>query len=167
MRFSFIALVVLIVWAAAGQPSFAAASCGGDFGEWLAAFKKDASERKLARHRASLANLDATIRLYAPELDPDTIPPKRAYRRTRYFAKGELSRPRPVVLRQASGKPMRTAAITCAIVADKGFPIGDGALSEAVTDMILTVLRRLGKRETVIKSGTSRNAQWVLAPSLL
>ena len=71
------------------------------------------------------------------------------------------------MLRQASGKPMRTAAITCAIVADKGFPIGDGALSEAVTDMILTVLRRLGKRETVIKSGTSRNAQWVLAPSLL
>jgi CspA family cold shock protein len=43
-------------------------------------------ERKLGRHRASLANIDATIRLYAPELDPDSIPPKRTYRRTRYFA---------------------------------------------------------------------------------
>jgi hypothetical protein len=49
-------------------------------------------ERKLARHRASLAAIDTTIRLYAPELNPDSIPPKRTYRRTRYFAKGELSR---------------------------------------------------------------------------
>ena len=124
-------------------------------------------ERKLARHRASLAALDATIRLYAPELDPDSIPPKRTYRRTRYFAKGELSRRIVSVLRQADGKPMTTAAITAAIVLDKGFPIGEGALSEAVTDMTLTVLRRLGKREEVVKSGSSRNAQWALAPALI
>ncbi|MDR3419988.1 MAG: hypothetical protein P4L80_01900 [Xanthobacteraceae bacterium] len=124
-------------------------------------------ERKLARHRASLAAIDATIRLYAPELDPDAIPPKRTYRRTRYFAKGELSRRVIDVLRQASGKPMTTAAITSAIVADKGFPIGEGALSEAVTDMVLAVLRRLSKRGEVAKSGTSRNAQWALALELL
>ncbi len=124
-------------------------------------------ERKLARHRASLAAIDATIRLYAPELDPDSIQPKRTYRRTRYFAKGELSRRVVSVLRQADGKPMTTAAITSAIVADKGFPVGEGALSEAITDMVLTVLRRLCKRETVAKSGTTRNAQWALAPSFL
>ena len=124
-------------------------------------------ERRLARHRATLANLDATIRLYAPELDPDSIPPKRTYRRTRYFAKGELARRVLAVLRQAGGKPMTTAAITSAIMADKGFPIGEGALSEAVNDMALTVLRRLCKRETVAKSGACRNAQWALAPSLL
>ena len=124
-------------------------------------------ERKLARHRAALASLDATIRLYAPELDPNSIPPKRTYRRTRYFAKGELARRVLDVLRQAAGKPMTTAAITSAIMADKGFPIGEGALSEAVNDMTLTVLRRLSKRETVGKTGTSRNAQWALAPSLL
>jgi hypothetical protein len=124
-------------------------------------------ERKLARHRASLAAIDATIRLYAPELDPDSIPPKRTYRRTRYFAKGELARRIISMLRQADGKPMTTAAITSAALADKGFPIGEGAVSEAVTDMVLTVLRRLSKREEVTKSGTSRNAQWALAPSLL
>ncbi len=124
-------------------------------------------ERKLARHRASLAAIDGTIRLYAPELDPDSIQPKRTYRRTRYFAKGELSRRVVSVLRQADGKPMTTAAITSAIVMDKGFPVGEGALSEAVTDMTLTVLRRLCKQETVAKSGASRNAQWALARSLL
>ncbi len=37
---------------------------------------------------------------------------------------------------------MTTAAITSAVLADKGFPIGEGALSEAITDMTLTVLRR-------------------------
>jgi len=124
-------------------------------------------ERKLARHRASLAAIDATMRLYAPSLDPDTIPPKRTYRRTRYFAKGELSRLVVSALRLANGKPMTTAAITSAIVAEKGFPIGEGALSEAVTDMVLTVLRRLSKRETVAKSGATRNAQWALTPGLL
>ncbi len=124
-------------------------------------------ERKLARHRANLANIDATIRLFAPELNPDSIPPKRTYRRTRYFAKGELSRRILSVLREASGKPTSTAAIASAVLAGKDFPIGEGVLSEAVTDMVLTVLRRLSKRETVAKSGTSRNAQWALAPSLL
>ena len=124
-------------------------------------------ERKLARHRASLAAIDATIRLYAPDLNPDSIPPKRTYRRTRYFAKGELSRRVVDVLRQAAGKPMTTAAIMSAIVADKGFPIGEGALSEAVTDMVLTVLRRLSKRQEVAKSGISRNAQWALMPAFL
>jgi hypothetical protein len=78
-----------------------------------------------------------------------------------------LSRRVISALRQTDGKPMTTAAITSAIVADKGFPVGEGALSEAVTDMVLTVLRRLSKREEVAKSGTSRNAQWALAPSLL
>jgi len=124
-------------------------------------------ERKLARHRAALANIDATIRLYAPELDPDSIPPKRTYRRTRYFAKGELSRRVVGVLRQANGKPMTAAAITSAIVADKGFPVGEGALSEAVTDMVLTVLRRLCKRVEMAKSEATRNAHWALTPALL
>jgi hypothetical protein len=123
-------------------------------------------ERKLARHRASLASLDATIRLFAPELNPDTIPAKRTYRRTRYFAKGELSRRVLDALRKADG-PLTTAAIVRAIMADKGFPIDEGALSAAITDMAITVLRRLSKRGTVTKSGTSRNAQWALAAALL
>lgn len=124
-------------------------------------------ERKLARHRANLANIDATIRLFAPELNPDSIPPKRTYRRTRYFTKGELSRRVLSALRQADGKPMTTAAIVRAVMTDKGFPIDEGAVSAAVTDMALTVLRRLCKRGTVTKLGTSRNAQWALAPALL
>jgi hypothetical protein len=64
-------------------------------------------ERKLKQQRASLAHIDATIRLFAPGLNPDAIPPKRSYRRTRYFAKGELSRRCLDVLRDAKGHLQR------------------------------------------------------------
>jgi len=48
-------------------------------------------ERKITRQRVNLAHIDATIRLFSPDTDPNAIPPKRTYRRTRYFAKGELA----------------------------------------------------------------------------
>jgi hypothetical protein len=47
-------------------------------------------ERKINRQRAELAHVDATIRLFSPGANPDTILPKRPYRRTRYFARNEL-----------------------------------------------------------------------------
>jgi hypothetical protein len=33
-------------------------------------------EKRIARQRANLANLDATIRLFSPGANPDAIPPK-------------------------------------------------------------------------------------------
>src|SRR5258708_35208231 len=58
-------------------------------------------ERKITRQRVNLAHIDATIRLFSPDTDPNAIPPKRTYRRTPDFADGELppiSSPRRVVL---------------------------------------------------------------------
>lgn len=49
------------------------------------------TEKKLAKLRASLANLDAAMNLLTPD-HPDAIPPRRAYRRTKYFARNELAR---------------------------------------------------------------------------
>jgi hypothetical protein len=48
----------------------------------------------------------------------------------------------------------------------KGMPSGDAAFKEIVAVRALTVLRRLAKRGTVIKSRISRNAQWALALEL-
>src|ERR1700736_3470010 len=61
-------------------------------------------EKRIARQRASLANLDATIKLFSPGTNPDSIPPKRAYRRTRYFAHNELSRLTQDALRTANSR---------------------------------------------------------------
>jgi hypothetical protein len=118
-------------------------------------------EKRIARQRANLANLDATIKLFSPGTNPDSIPPKRAYRRTRYFARNELSRLTQDTLRTASG-PLTSAEIAAAVMRAKGMPSGDAAFKEIVAGRALTVLRRLTKRGGVIKHGTSRNAQWAL-----
>ncbi len=72
-------------------------------------------EKRIARQRANLANLDATIKLFSPGTNPDAIPPKRAYRRTRYFAHNELSRLTQDALRMASG-PLTSAEIAGAVI---------------------------------------------------
>ena len=108
--------------------------------------------------------MDATIKLFSPGTNPDSIPPKRSYRRTRYFARNELSRLTQDALRTASG-PLTSAEIAGAVMRVKGIPPGDAAFKEIVAERVLTVLRRLVKRGTVAKHGTSRDAQWMLASS--
>ena len=118
-------------------------------------------EKRIARQRANLTNLDATIKLFSPGTNPDAIPPKRAYRRTRYFAHNELSRLTQDALRTASGPPT-SAEIAAAVMQAKGMPADDAAFKEIVAARAPTALRRLVKRGAVVKSGTSRNAKWVL-----
>jgi len=92
----------------------------------------------------------------------DAIPPKRAYRRTRYFARNELSRLTQDALRTASG-PLTSAEIAAAVMQAKGMPSGDAAFKEIVAARALTVLRRLTKRGAAVKHGTSRDAKWAVA----
>src|SRR5580692_12602200 len=99
-------------------------------------------EKRIARQRANLANLDATIKLFSPGINPDAVPPKRAYRRTRYFARNELSRLTQDALRTASG-PLTSAEIAAAVMQAKGMPPGDVAFRGIVAARALTVLRRL------------------------
>ncbi len=122
-------------------------------------------EKKIKRLRANLAHVDATIRLFAPGLDPDAILPKRTYQRTRYFAKGELSRRCLDVLRDTEG-PLTTAEIAAAVMADKGPLASDPALIAAVAERVQGLLRNLSKRGAVIKTGISRDAQWALAKQI-
>src|ERR1700688_2003415 len=84
-------------------------------------------EKRIARQRANLANLDTTIKVFSPGTNPDAIPPKRAYRRTRYFAHNELSRLTQDVLRTASG-PLTSAEIAAAVMQAKGMAPDDAAL---------------------------------------
>src|SRR3984893_6501485 len=111
-------------------------------------------EKRIARQRANLANLDATIKLFSPGANPDAIPPKRAYRRTRYFAHNELSRLTQDALRTASG-PLTSAEIAAGVMQAKEMPPGDAAFKEIVAERALTVLRRRAQREAVIKHGRS------------
>jgi hypothetical protein len=122
-------------------------------------------EKRIARQRANLANLDATIKLFSPVTNPDAIPPKRPYRRTRYFARNEMSRLTQDALRTASG-PLTSAQIAAAVMQAKEMPPDDAAFKEIVAARALTVLRRLAKRGAIAKSGSSRNAKWALVHRL-
>src|ERR1700730_7782426 len=119
-------------------------------------------EKRIARQRANLANLDATIKFFSPSANPDAIPPKRPYRRTRYFAHNELSRLTQDALRTASG-PLMSAEIAAAVMQAKGMPPGDAAFKEIVAARALPGWRGLVKCGTGEKHGKSRNAQWLLA----
>src|ERR1700736_162610 len=96
-------------------------------------------EKRIARQRANLANLDAAIKLFSPGTNPDAIPPKRVYRRTRYFAHNELSRLTQDALRTASGL-LTSAGIAATVMQAKGMPSGDVAFKEIVADRTLSVL---------------------------
>src|SRR6202023_675060 len=123
-------------------------------------------EKRIARQRANLANLDATIKLFSPGTNPDAIPPKRVYRRTRYFAHNELSRLTQDAMRTAS-RPLTSAEIAAAVMQAKDMAANDAAFKEIIAERVLTVLRRLAKRGAVAKSGTSRDAKWALNACIL
>jgi hypothetical protein len=42
-------------------------------------------EKRAKAWRARLAHIDATINIFSPETDPHAMPPKKPYRRSRYF----------------------------------------------------------------------------------
>jgi hypothetical protein len=123
-------------------------------------------ERKLEQHRSDLTHIDGVLRLFQPDRDPDEIKPKRTYaRRTRYFAKGELSRLVLEALRDAQEKPQTTDEIAGQAIAAKGFDATDSALRVAVRDQMLTPLRALRKRGTVEQTGLGRGTRWKLTPA--
>jgi hypothetical protein len=118
-------------------------------------------ERKLEQHRADLTHIDGVLRLFQPDRDPEDIKPKRTYaKRTRYFARNELSRLCSDALREANGEMMTTEAIAAHIIDAKGFDGGDKAMQRSIRDQVLTVLRTARKRGLVEQLGLGRGLRW-------
>src|ERR1700732_4873477 len=85
----------------------------------------DELQRQLDQHRADLTHIDGVLRVLASDLDPETIRPKRSYRRNRYFARNELSRLCLGMLRIATGEMLSTDEIAARVIAAKGFDVAD------------------------------------------
>jgi hypothetical protein len=121
-------------------------------------------ERKLEQHRADLTRIDGVLRLFQPERDPGEIKPKRTYaRRTRYFARNELSRLTIDALREADGALMTTDEMAGRVVEAKGFDADDAALRKAIGEQCLALLRSFRKRGTVVQIGLGRGVRWKVA----
>jgi hypothetical protein len=118
-------------------------------------------ERKLEQHRADLTHIDGVLRLFQPDRDPGDIKAKRTYaRRTRYFARNELSRLCMDALRVADGALMTTEEIAGRVIEAKGFDAADAALRKAIGEQVLALLRSFRKRGTVEQIGLGRGVRW-------
>jgi hypothetical protein len=121
-------------------------------------------ERKLEQHRADLTHIDGVLRLFQPDRDPGDIKPKRSYvRRTRYFARNELSRLCMDALRAAAGALLTTDEIAGRIIEAKGFDAADAALRKAIGEQSLALLRSFRKRGIAQQIGLGRGVRWKLA----
>jgi hypothetical protein len=121
-------------------------------------------ERKLEQHRADLTHIDGVLRLFQPDHDPGEIKPKRTYaRRTRYFARNELSRLCMDALRAADGAMLSTDDIAGRLIEAKSFDAADAALRKAIGEQCLALMRSFRKRGTVEQIGLGRGVRWKLA----
>jgi hypothetical protein len=94
-----------------------------------------------------LPQLDAVIRMFTPDCNPDMIPPIRPGSHGLFFRYRELSRLIYDVLREAKG-PQPFEGIVDQVVAIKGFTMDDGHVRKNIRDMIranLIRLERVGK----------------------
>jgi hypothetical protein len=121
-------------------------------------------ERKARYWKAALSHVDATLRPFSAEIDPDTIPPKRTYRQSRYFSGSELARFCMDELRKAE-QPMPASAIYHAAVKADGVP-DDPRTKTALVERILRFMREKQDAGLVAKIGISHDARWALRDDL-
>ncbi|HEY8071151.1 MAG TPA: hypothetical protein VIE47_04185 [Methylocystis sp.] len=97
-------------------------------------------ERQADQHRADLAHLEATMRLFNPNVEPETFQPTPPRRRNDWFRPGECRRRIHDVLRDAAG-PM-TREIVEGVMAAKKLPDDDARTCELIHKTVLGSLNR-------------------------
>ena len=122
-------------------------------------------EKELSRQRADLAHLDGTLRLFAPDLAPQSITPRRRIEINDWFEKGERSRLVLALLRTAD-RPLTTRKIANRLAASKGIDPSDAQTLDAVHKTILGLLNG-GKNKGFIQrieGAPGKAASWRIAP---
>jgi hypothetical protein len=114
-------------------------------------------EQQLAEHRASLTHVDATMRLFDPELRPEDIRPRQQRTRSVWFRPGECLRLIYDVLREAP-EPMATRELAARIMAVKSIVVSDDRQRELIEKTILASLNRA--HETIERIKTAGVVRW-------
>jgi hypothetical protein len=123
----------------------------------------DMHMREIDRLRAELVHLDATMRLFDPEANPEDIFGKRRFpTRTEYFARGEVTRMVYEAMRQAES--VTTLEITETALREKQIPESDKRVRRDFINRIGNVLHDLRRRGKVEKIGRGPGVRWKIAP---
>lgn len=118
-------------------------------------------ERHVRRHRTQIAKIDATIRLFAPNM----IMAKRQvakFVRSVHFADGELTKRCQDALREADGGMVTTDAIVWRAMQDKGLNLKDADLRADFGRRFTWTLTAMLGRGKVRKVGSGSGAKWGL-----
>lgn len=100
-----------------------------------------ALEAKIGQHRANLVHIDATLRLFAPEIEPDAIRPKRQNARNEWFARGECLRLIYDILRDQD-TPVGSGEIVRRLMIAKGIDAGDRTIGQLFYKAVNNTLLR-------------------------
>jgi hypothetical protein len=117
------------------------------------------TEQQLGQFRANLVHLDATIRLFAPRMEPKTIPAKRIRQSDLWCEQGELPRRVLDALRRA-GEPIRAPDLVRAVTIDKGLDPADRPSFVRVQWKARDTLNRLNKRGLLASDGAGHGVLW-------
>jgi len=109
-------------------------------------------EQQLVRQRADLTHLDATMRLFDPDIQPNEIPSKQRRPHSAWFRHGECLRLIYDELRDAS-QPMTTRELTERIVRVKAIPADDDRSRGLMQKTLLSSLNRAKETIARIESG--------------
>ena len=116
-------------------------------------------KKKLDWAERQLKHVDATLTLFDPAIDPNTIPKARPAKRVKMFRQGELNRLILDALRTA-GEPMRTFDVITSVMLALGHEeTARPALGPRVRSNLQYLLRQKGE---VQKIGSGTSARWTL-----
>ncbi len=105
-----------------------------------------------------MVHVDAVLRLYAPELEPDCIPSRAVRRRNGWFKPGELVRIVLDTLRVAP-VPMPTREIAAAVMLLRGLDPADMHTARLVGKLVSNALARQAG-DLVEKIALNRSVTW-------
>ena len=108
-------------------------------------------EQQLGQFRADLIHIDATIRLFAPTLEPETIKAKVIRRRNDWFEPGEVKRRVLDTLRR-SDQPMAAPGLVRVVMSERGLDPADRSVFAKIQLKVGANLRQLASRGVLIRS---------------
>src|ERR1700742_3832712 len=116
-------------------------------------------EQQLTRQRTNLAHLDATMRLFDPEIRPQEIRAKQRRARSAWFRQGECLRRIYDELRNAA-HPLTTRDLAERIMRAKAVPADDDRSRELIQKTVLGSLNRA--KETIARVEAAGVVSWRL-----
>lgn len=116
-------------------------------------------EQQLVQQRANLAHVDATMRLFDPDIRPNDIRPKQQRARNAWFRPGECLRLIYDELREAT-QPVTTRELAERIMRVKAIPAAGSDRRERIQKTLLASLNRA--KETIARVETAGAVSWRL-----